>query len=76
MSTNRALERYKFDSNNNTAVQIGLLEDQTASAAPQRDLQRMSHSPETIPIEIIHDLIIRFLVNLPESEMVSAPRIF
>jgi len=76
MSTNRALERYKFDSNNNTAIQIGLLEDETASVAPLRDLQRMSHSPETIPIEIIDDLIIRFLVNLPESEMVSAPRIF
>jgi hypothetical protein len=76
MSTNRALERYKFDSNNNTAIQIGLLEDEAASVAPLRDLQRMSHSPETIPIEIIDDLIIRFLVNLPESEMVSAPRIF
>ncbi len=76
MSTNRALERYKFDSNNNTAIQIGLLEDEAASVAPLRDLQRMSHSPETIPIEIIDDLIIRFLVNLPESEMKSAPRIF
>lgn len=76
MSTNRALERYKFDSNNNTTIQIGLLEDEAASVAPLRDLQRMSHSPETIPIEIIDDLIIRFLVNLPESEMVSAPRIF
>jgi hypothetical protein len=76
MSTNRALERYKFDSNNNTAIQIGLLEDEAASVVPLRDLQRMSHSPETIPIEIIDDLIIRFLVNLPESEMVSAPRIF
>ena len=46
-----------------------------AGGPSSRDLEKISHSPEGIPKDVIDELICRFLINLPESEMRS-PRVF
>jgi hypothetical protein len=52
-----------------------LLEGPGVAAGPSRDLEKISHSPEAIPKDIIDELICRFLINLPDTESRS-PRVF
>jgi hypothetical protein len=40
-----------------------------------RDLEKISHSADSIPKDVIDEIICRFLINLPESEG-RPPRVF
>ena len=79
MASNNRRELVRYTPSNSTGPINNLLDGATTMAAPGghslRDLEKISHSPEAIPKDVIDELICRFLINLPESE-VRPPRIF
>jgi len=79
-SNRRELVRYtpSSSSNNNAQVMNTLLEGGgsiTPAGGPGRDLEKISYSAESIPKDVIDEIICRFLINLPESEA-RPPRVF
>ena len=77
-SNRRELVRYT-PSNNNAQVMNTLLEGGggsiTTAGGPGRDLEKISYSADSIPKDVIDEIICRFLINLPESEA-RPPRVF
>jgi hypothetical protein len=47
----------------------------TPAGGPGRDLEKISYSADSIPKDVIDEIICRFLINLPESEA-RPPRVF
>ena len=80
-SNRRELVRYTPSSNNgNAQVMNTLLEGGGCSITPAggpggRDLEKISYSADSIPKDVIDEIICRFLINLPESEA-RPPRVF
>ena len=80
-SNRRELVRYTPSSNNSNAqVMNTLLEGGGGSITPAggpggRDLEKISYSADSIPKDVIDEIICRFLINLPESEA-RPPRVF